>query len=280
KILGGLGNQMFQYAAAKALANKNDTEVKVDISAFTNYQLRSYDLDKLNVPLSVASPKEIENLKATNSLQRIVQRIIPYSARKFYKEPYFHHDKNFERLGKDVYVQGYFQSQKYFISSEDEIRKQFTLKAAVSKEIKEYGAALQSHHSVAIHIRNGDYKSAEMLNVHGILPLSYYEQAIRFIRGKLPKAKFYVFSDDANVAQGNFLFNSFEIVSGNVSQNHFEDLFLMSSCRHNIIANSSFSWWAAWLNDNPDKVVIGPKKWFNHGPKDTQDILPEGWIKL
>lgn len=280
RIIGGLGNQMFQYAAATALAHKNNTELKVDVTEFDNYHLRNFDLDKLNVNFSLASIQEIKNLKSKNSFQRFWERLVPYAVRRFYKEPFFHYDNRFSKLSSDVYIQGYFQSQKYFLSIEDKIREQFTLKEGVSERIKEFASILQSHQSVAIHVRKGDYKNAETMDVHGILPMSYYLNAIGFVQSKIPGAKFYLFSDAAASVEKELSLNSLETVSGRVTQNHFEDLYLMSCCRHNIIANSSFSWWAAWLNTHPDKIVIAPKNWFNNGPKDTQDILPQGWIQL
>src|SRR5262249_30437902 len=135
--------------------------------------------------------------------------------------------------------------------------------------------------SVSVHIRRGDYyNSKETLRVHGILPEEYYRKAVNFItQNSSPSPRFFIFSDDAESA-GLIGIPSATIVSGKITTTHFEDFYLMQQCRHSIIANSSFSWWAAWLNDNREKVVIGPQNWFNEGPKDTQDLLPERWIRL
>jgi hypothetical protein len=140
---------------------------------------------------------------------------------------------------------------------------------------------LRTPGTVSIHIRRGDFsKKAETNLYHGILSSDYYKQAIEIISSKINSPKFYIFSDDINWAKENLIVPEAVYASGQISKTHFEDLYLMSQCHHNIIANSSFSWWGAWLNDNPEKIVIAPKNWFNKGPKDTQDIIPGDWIKI
>ena len=116
--------------------------------------------------------------------------------------------------------------------------------------------------------------------MHGIIPVEYYLKAVDLIKAKTSEIKLLIFSDDIEWAKKHFKFPNTEFVSGDISETHFEDLYLMSVCKHNIIANSSFSWWGAWLNENPDKIVIAPKNWFNKGPKDTYDLYPEGWITI
>lgn len=279
-IFGGLGNQLFQYAAAKALAERHGAELKLDVTRFENYKLRNFDLAKLRLPISIASPEEISRLKAINTLQRVKERLMPYRFKRFYKELYFHYDRSFFRLGKTVYLQGYFQSQHYFSSIEESIRNDFNFEHLVADSVKEYGSALTQEQSVALHVRRGDYGTAEALKLHGILPIAYYQKAIAHIKEKCPSAKFYLFSDEPSIAIKELNLSDATVVSGEKTQTHFEDIYLMSRCHHNIIANSSFGWWAAWLNNNPEKIVIAPKNWFNNGPKDTQDLLPESWIKL
>ena len=128
KIFGGFGNQLFQYAAARALAEKHNTHVKLDISAFERDTLRNFELGKTKAKFQIASNAEIEECKAKNSLQRVRARLTPYSRKNFYKQPYFHFDPNFFLLPNNVYIQGYFQSEKYFKDIENEIYRVFTVK--------------------------------------------------------------------------------------------------------------------------------------------------------
>ncbi len=281
KILGGLGNQFFQYAAGKALALKNNTALKLDLTGFTDYKLRDFELSRFNASYTVASDDEIKRYKGTNSFQRIKALLSSSSTKQFYKQPFFHFDKAFFFLQSPVYLQGYFQSEKYFTPVNESLRNELRFKEPMSPEITAFGKMLQEERAVSVHLRRGDYKTEESLRVHGILPDAYYQRAIDYAtKYAADEPRFYVFSDDAEAAKKLGLPNA-EIVSGTLTKNHYEDFYLMQQCRHNIIANSSFSWWAAWLNPNPDKIVIAPKDWFGpKGPKDTQDLLPESWIRL
>lgn len=280
RIVGGLGNQLFQYAAARALAEKRGVELKLDVAGIAGDTFRKFDLAKFNIPLAYASGEEIKKRKAGNTIQRVKQRLLPHAYKSFYKEPHFHFDPAFFRLGKDVYLQGFFQSEKYFGSIQNQLRKDFDVSHLVNDSIKVLAAELKNETSISIHIRRGDYLDDEILKYHGILPANYYAGAIGLMREKFPAARFYLFSDNPVTASKELAQPDVRIISGTITSNHFEDLYLMQNCRHNIIANSSFSWWAAWLNNNTDKTVIAPKNWFNEGPKDTQDLLPETWIKI
>lgn len=280
KILGGLGNQLFQYAAGKALAVQNNTGLKLDLTAFDQYKLRNFELDRFKVSYTVASEEEIENYKATTPFQRIRSRFTPVSQKRFYKQPFFRFDPAFSSLRSPVYLQGYFQSEKYIAPVKESLRSELTFKEPPLPKIIAFAERLRSENSVSVHVRRGDYKNAESLRVHGVLPDAYYQSAVRHVQKHTGgKTTFYVFSDDAEAAKKLRLPDA-EIVSGRISQNHYEDFYLMQNCRHNVIANSSFSWWAAWLNNNPGKIVMAPQRWFNEGPKDTQDLLPESWIRL
>jgi hypothetical protein len=280
RVTGGLGNQMFQYAAAKALAIQNGIDVKLDISEYLKDQLRNFDLFNLNVTASIASKNEIDQVKAFNSFGRIKSKLTSYKKRRFYKQPFFHFDDNFFNLGANVYIQGYFQSEKYFHSIKEIIINDFTLKKEVIGKVRELGTSLQNENSVSVHIRKGDYKNKETQKVHGVLPLDYYDQALKKIRSEIQNPHFYIFTDDSKWVEQNFKVSNATIISNHISFNHFEDLFLMSHCCHNIIANSSFSWWGAWLNQNKEKIVIAPENWFNKGPKDVHDLIPANWTKL
>jgi hypothetical protein len=280
RILGGLGNQLFQYAAARSLAEQHNTIVKLDITGFKDYQLRNFDLRALGLPFEFATNDEIVKWKAKNSFQRIQSYLTPYGWRRFYKQPYFHYDTRFNKLGDNVYLQGFFQSEQYFLPIKSIVRKEYSIAEPLIQKVKALGTELKEQPSVALHIRRGDYKNEETLRYHGIVPTTYYQQAVQLVQSRIKNPQFYIFSDDAQWVKDNLKLEQATIVSGALSQTHFEDLYLMSQCRHNIIANSSFSWWGAWLNDHPEKIVIAPQKWFNEGPKDIQDLHPDGWIKL
>ena len=280
RVIGGLGNQLFQYAAARCLSELRNTEVKLDVTGFQNYQLRNFDLNALHTQITIAGTHEIDLLKAKGTFQRIQSYLTPYNKRTFYKQPYFHFDPHFYRLSGNVYLQGFFQSERYFQPFQPIIRREFRFKEEILKDVKTFGKYLSTQPSVAIHIRRGDYKDEKTLRYHGILSFDYYQRAIALIQQKLPTPHFFIFSDDGAWVKENLQLENSSIVSGVYSKNHFEDLYLMSKCQHNIIANSSFSWWGAWLNNNPDKIVIAPKQWFNEGPQDTQDLCPPDWIRL
>ena len=281
KIIGGLGNQLFQYAAGRCLAYLNDTQFKLDVTGFTDYKLRNFDLQALHASCQFASEEEIGSLLPSHNLEKALQYLFPKKSRTYYREKYFHFDENMLKFGKNVYLKGYFQSEKYFLPIKNIIRKEFTFKDEIIERVKEFSDVIRSTNSVSVHIRHGDLKSdPAAAERHGVMPLSYYQKCIEIIRSKISNPHFYFFSDDINWARENFKEQDMSFVSGEISKTHFEDLYLMSQCGNNIIANSSFSWWGAWLNNNPNKIIIAPNKWFNSGPQDTQDLLPEEWIKI
>ncbi|MBS1759970.1 MAG: alpha-1,2-fucosyltransferase [Bacteroidetes bacterium] len=280
KIIGGLGNQLFQYAAAKALAVHHTTQLKLDVSGFDSYKLRNFELDAFNVSYEKASEQEIASFSNRTFLKKVTDRIGPYSGRTFFREKFFHFHKGFLKYPSNTYLKGYWQSEKYFLPIENIIRQEFTLKPNFIQNVKDYGETIKINETVALHIRRGDYANKETLTLHGIIPLSYYKEAVHLMQQKSPNIHLLIFSDDINWAKENLHFPNMVFVSNDMTKTAFEDLYLMSHCKHNIIANSSFSWWGAWLNNNPEKIVIAPKNWFNQGPKDTYDIYPKGWIKL
>jgi hypothetical protein len=160
------------------------------------------------------------------------------------------------------------------------IRTEFTIKHEFIENVKSVGAQIQSENAVSIHVRRGDYKNEAALKYHGILNIDYYKKAIALIQQKQPEVIFYIFTDDESWVKENLSLPTATLVSGNLTKTHFEDLYLMTQCKHHIIANSSYSWGGAWLGVNPKKMVIAPKKWFNKGPQDTYDLTPENWLSI
>jgi hypothetical protein len=280
-IIGGLGNQMFQYAAGRTLAHLNQTFIKLDTSSFSESKLRTFDLLSFNANIGFATKQEISNLLPVHNFEKAFQYLSPLKKRSYYREKEFSFDKKVLELGSNVYLKGYFQSEKYFLPAKDIITSDLTFKKELVKNIENFSASINKAVSVSVHIRRGDFdKDSLTADYHGTLDIGYYNSAIELIRAKIPNATFYFFSDNIDWVKENLQIPNAVFVSNIITKNHIEDLYLMSQCRHNIIANSSFSWWGAWLNDNPEKIVIAPKKWFNKGPNDTQDLIPSEWIKI
>ena len=285
KLIGGLGNQMFQYAFA--YAKKNKTQLQLDITGFHSDGLRQYKLDKFCIDASIVSVAEANQLKyeneslSTSLLRRLVRKEKPFS-NSYYKERCFQFDNAALIVSEEAYFDGYWQSEKYFSDYRDELLKQFGLKAPVHSKSKEYQQKIQSTQAVSMHIRRGDYVTNTRTNeVHGLCSLEYYRKAVSFIQEREAQLHFFIFSDDLKWAKENLGFiDNVTFVELETDALDHEEMWLMSQCQHNIIANSSFSWWGAWLNENPNKMVIAPKQWFADTSIDTSDLMPDGWVRL
>lgn len=280
-INGGLGNQMFQYAAGRTLAELNNTVLKLDVSAFDGYRLRSFDLLNFDTEIMFATKQEVSSLLPANDFEKAFQYVLPLKKRSYHRERSFSFNEKLLKYGANVYLKGYFQSEKYFSPIKSIIRKDFLLKNKIINHLEELSFSLRTVNSVSVHVRRGDFSDdPQIAEYHGTLDKNYYKSTINLISSRIANPVFYFFSDDINWVMKNLAIPGAVYISDSITKNHYEDLYLMSKCKHNIIANSSFSWWGAWLNNNPDKIVIAPQRWFNKGPKDTQDLLPDGWIKI
>jgi hypothetical protein len=288
KLIGGLGNQMFQYAAGRLLAHKYKTELKLDIRDFKNYTLRTYDLNHFDIIENFATFSDLSRITlqsdgpAVKIFKQILKNIDHVKPIKYIKEEGYNFQPNILKLSDDVYLDGYWQSEKYFLDIENIIRKEFSVTESITPTSQDLITKIKSCESVSIHVRRGDYVSDPKTNsVHGICGTEYYYSAINMIRKSVECPFFFVFSDDPDWACNNIRPNAPTIyVKHEDNSKDYEDIYLMSMCKHNIIANSSFSWWGAWLNGNPEKIVIAPNKWFNSKDKDTRDLLPDKWHKL
>lgn len=286
KLIGGLGNQLFQYAAARSLSLHKHTGLGLDISGFgetdANTIARSYQLDSFNIDAPVIT--EQDRLKKTRFSYpaRIRNRILPYYRRRFYNEQFFHFDPLFFKASASTTLVGYWQSEKYFKPFAGIIRNDLTFNKAISLKYKDLAANLQKKNSVSIHIRRGDYvNNPETRRMHGTCSITYYRNAVEEIRSRIGDPELFIFSDDINWVKNNFnLPYKMTVMEQPPDAIPAEDMYLMSLCSHNIIANSSFSWWAAWLNGNENKIVVAPTRWFDEFKADTKDIYPEGWIKI
>jgi Glycosyl transferase family 11 len=290
KLIGGLGNQLFQYAAGRRLALVHGAELKLDVTGLGNSEFRTvrhYELAPFNILQTFASPKDISKYTQPNSgiLTRLFHRFTRKSMKlpeSYIKEAHYHFDPRILDLPDDVYLDGYWQSERYFSDAAETIRKEVTVKAPLNGRNAELARQIEKCQAVSLHVRRGDYVTEPITNqVHGICGLDYYSRAVAYISSRLKDPVFFVFSDDpAWVREHLALPYSLHFVDHNGAAHGFEDLRLMSLCRHHIVANSSFSWWGAWLNPCPDKIVVAPKRWFNHYDADTRDLCPEGWVRL
>lgn len=286
QVFGGLGNQMFQYATGSALASFYETELALDISFFTahgEYTPRNFGLDVFNIDARVATDAEIREHTYGKLKEQFERFTKPWYRRKIAYEPYFHFTADIFKGTGDSYYKGHWQSPKYFARIENEIKKDFVLKKPLSAEgqiivdkIKEFGDS-----SVSVHIRRGDYVSSKSVqDTIGVLPLSYYEKAQKHINSQIKNPHYFIFSDDIEWVKERMGLKDATYVSESRNLKDYEEMYLMSLCAHNIIANSSFSWWGAWLNSNPNKIVIAPEKWFNDPAQNTADLIPGDWVTV
>jgi hypothetical protein len=299
--MGGLGNQMFQYAAGKALAERHGVCLTLDLSGFGDIDARNtprpFLLDRLLVPEAAASVQlaPVQKPKANFARAKWKARIdrlfgragLPKLASlpNEYREPHFHYDPMFEALGPQATLFGYFQSERYFTSIAESLRDWYSprepLGEAAIASLKQIEA---SRLPVSMHVRRGDYLKPGTHEVHGILDQSFYRRALDRLESMTGSdAELFVFSDDAAAAELvlNFAPNSRLVHVRGDPARPWEDMALMARCRHHVIANSSFSWWGAWLNRAPDKIVIAPRAWFTAtelSKRNTADLYPRDWI--
>lgn len=284
--MGGLGNQLFQYAVARHLAELHRTALKIDISLYKSYELHAYSIWPFNIQENFASSEEVMAL--TVRRQGIAKRVIRCVVRKppelfptYVSEKHFHFDPDILRLPDNVYLDGYWQSEKYFVDIAEIIRNEFTVKTSQDGKDKELAELIRRSESTSLHIRRGSYLLPEYNATHGTSSLEYYFRCVECLTQTVRKPHFYVFSDDPSWVRDHLdLPYPTTFVDHNKADRDYEDLRLMSQCKHHIIANSTFSWWGAWLCNNPDKMVFAPEKWFNAPAADTKDLIPGDWYKI
>ncbi len=274
---GGIGNQMFQYALYKALSLKGK-KVRLDYYGLGQEMSRinrntifdSFVLDKeYNLPNH--NPESL-SCRISRKLKKIV-----YGA--YYEKEEGAFDKQVFNLNKG-YLDGYWQTSLYFYDIREELIKDFTLKNDLSIENKKILSQIKNDpNPVSIHIRLGDYKTQENQVLFGdICTLDYYKKAILFIERRINNATYYVFSNEPERIRNLLPSINYKIININDEKTGWADMYLMSNCKHNIVANSSFSWWGAWLNNYPEKIVVAPARWLN--TKEMPQICPDEWIRI
>ncbi|MCW1908059.1 MAG: alpha-1,2-fucosyltransferase [Candidatus Saccharibacteria bacterium] len=291
RLMGGLGNQMFQYAAGLSLAHKHKTKLRIDRSWFDLHREnvdapRDYELDCFTLPQDFISPDQYIEMTEQTSLKRRVFLATKAAAKpklRLYTEPHYHFDSGFWRQKDNVIISGFWQSEQYFGTAAPNIQKAFSFAKAPSgknKQLAQQIAALGAN-SVSLHVRRSDYANIKTTKeTHGLMGLDYYREAIKLIEKKIQNPTFFVISDDPEWCKKHIKIKKHETIYIDHNKDGWKDMQLMSLCQNHIIANSSFSWWGAWLDQSQKKIVIGPKRWFADTTINVSDVLPKGWKKL
>ena len=296
KLFGGLGNQLFQYAFGKKLSLKTNQKLYLEIeSGFKNdpYQ-RSYNLSPFNIqenlfkndPISI----DLENLKIEKKhwQGKIKNYLLGLKRHHWHliTEKNLEYNASIEAIKKHSYLDGFWQSENYFKDVREEILQEFQLKSPLKNENALISKKMSEVVSVSLHIRRMhgiELPGQHHHKIHGGLDLAYFQKAIDILAAQHPNLELFVFSDDIEWAKENFQSRfPVEFMSQNDDAHNYLDLILMSHCKHQIIANSTFSWWGAWLNQNPEKIVIAPKMWFVDQKMNaqTKDLIPKDWLRI
>jgi hypothetical protein len=282
RLLGGLGNQLFQYAAARRIALKNQLPLKLDITGFDSYGRRPYCLHHFNIAEEFATQEEIRRLRV-DRVRRVLARFLGIAhVGTHFEECHFHYDPRVSQISSKVYLSGYWQSEKYFADVADVVRAEFTVKTPATPENAATQSLIESCNSVCIHVRRGDYVANwRARQTHGVCSVDYYRLAVSEMVSRLGDAHFFVFSDDPRWTRDNISFPPRStFVNHNGADRGHEDLRLMAKCRHHIIANSTFSWWGAWLGTAPGQIVMAPRRWFVTNSTSARDVCPAHWLRL
>lgn len=293
KLMGGLGNQMFQYAAARRLSLKHGCALKLDLSCLSASSAvatpRSYELDHFCISAEIASPLDVsvfvghsEQFLKNGLKYLLFKRDLAKPSGKVFQERHFQFNSALLDAPDNVYLDGYWQSEKYFMDTAEAIRKDFDFTQFSDEQNIRLADIISKVQAVSIHVRRGDYVSNPAASAfHCTCPAAFFYAAMELVVQQVDNPHFFIFSDDIHWCRKN-INSSYPItfLDHNGDDRAYEDLRLMSMCRHHITANSSFSWWGAWLNPRPDKIVIAPMRWFNDPTIDTSDLMPASWQRI
>lgn len=278
RMCGGLGNQMFQYALGRRLSFDRKTPLLLDIAPFETTAERG------ETPRSYRLHFLRTQAEATRDWQSVVKSSFPTGSRieiTGINETSDAFNPQILQCPDNAYLIGYWQSEKYFVDIADQIRADFQLASAMTADRQALAAQMAEGESVSIHIRRGDYVThpGSILNIGTCAP-EWYAKAMGLMADRVENPRFFVFSDDPDWGRTNLpKVKGMVFIDSQPDDREFEDMHLMSKCRHHIIANSSFSWWGAWLNPALDKKVIAPERWIL-GPTSINDRLPASWIRF
>jgi hypothetical protein len=289
-ITGGLGNQMYQYAVGRALSLALGEPLRLDVSAYAGYPMhQGFELERVfSAPFEIATEADVRRIldwQSPPALRRIL--VHPYfkAVRRegFVVEPHFHYWPGIRNVPRMCYLAGYWQSEKYFHDAASLIRSDFSFKPPLEGRNAEMAARIRQVDAVSLHVRRGDYANRSKTKAtHGLCSLDYYRAAVKYITDRVQRPHLFIFSDDIEWVKENLQVDiPLQYVEHNQGAESYNDMHLMSLCRHHIIANSSFSWWGAWLRPGPEKIVLAPHRWFADEKKfNVRDLLPPGWVAL
>jgi hypothetical protein len=286
RLNGGLGNQLFQYATGRALAHRMNAELKVDLVVLNRDPRRGYGLQYFEIAASTATPQEAARLSGPTGrlgrMYRSLNRLLPCRWRTVVSDRHSACDITKARFARGVYLIGYWQREKYFRAIEFLLRRELTVRGQPDARNRGMLELISQTQSVSLHVRRGDYVAdAVAYRYHGVCPISYYDASLKLMAERVPDLHLFVFSDDIEWTQQNLRCDHpTTFVDHNGVEKDYEDLRLMANCKHHIIANSSFSWWGAWLAPYTAKTVVAPKRWFREAGVQKGDPVPMGWIRL
>lgn len=275
RITSGLGNQLFIYAAGRALAHRVGQKLKLDVSFFNTYSLRTFRLRNFAIEAKECGLRELR-------LRRLLAKLRLRSPLTLFRETSRAYDPAFAELKDNTILQGFFQTEKYFSPIAGLLRRDLALKVTLPDHVKQYCVRLARGNPVSVHVRRGDYAANKSLHARfGVLNREYYLGAKREMDRRVTDPTYHIFSDDIAYAKESILplFGPRAQVVPAVAED-YEHLALMRSCRHHIVANSTFSWWGAWLGDFPDKQVMAPAIWFRNKAEIPADIIPASWSTI
>ena len=273
---------MFQYAAGRALSLRRGVDFCIDRRAFSEYKTHSFGMNCFKAQLKEVPQNLLPKPPGEGRIRRLLRKIVP-SPLKVYRESRFNFDPHVLDLPDNSYLDGYWQSEKYFVDYVDQIRMELDVRPTPSNTNSLWLDQIAKTHSVSLHIRRGDYVSSRSAaELHGTCDLTYYLKAVDHIRdvtGIDPVV--FVFSDDLDWVSANLKLRfQVNLVRDNNASTNYEDLRLMTACRHHVIANSSFSWWGAWLDGRKDSITVAPARWFLADTLEAGDIVPQRWVRL
>jgi hypothetical protein len=292
RLAGGLGNQLFQYATGRALAYRLQTTLKLDLGDYGDRVYRPYGLEVFSLPAEPARmrdvPLEFRLAHLSGPMRRVCQRVPRQllvgrrAASKVIREKSTGFDRSVLEVIGDVYLVGFWQSPKYFEDVASVIRADLALSPERAGAAEDITAEVRQQGTVSVHVRRGDYVTDPVISSrHGTCSPGYYANALEWLSSRIEVKRVFVFSDDIEWARNELKFASPTVfVTEPGEDSVIRDFFLMSQCEHHVIANSTFSWWAAWLRRNPDGCVVVPGRWFSDTTVDTRDLYPTGWAVL
>ncbi len=282
---------MFQYAAGRALAYRLNSNLLIDTSYLDqdpkgSWTKRDFELDIFNITGRKAIENELSEFHkiSKSRFKRKIGKLFPFVFGKnvYFKEYGYSFHPEIEKLKGNIYLDGFWQSHKYFSDRRDLILKEFSFLSVPDERNAALLTEIDGCNSISIHVRRTDYVSNKNVqDYHGICSVDYYKTAVEKLAKGLSNVQLFMFSDEPDWVKENLFFDlPTTIISHNTGRKSYEDLRLMSHCKFNVTANSSFSWWAAWMNNFSDKKVIAPKNWFADKTINTSDLCPPEWIRL